>query len=177
MISNNTPPQFPVGEFKSPGDYDEDLKDGYTELLAEAPEKIRTTVKGLNDEQLDTKYKNWTVRQIIHHLADSHMNAFIRFKWTLTEESPLIKAYDETKWSEVVGARTLPIESSLSILDGLHARWAGLISNLDMDSMRLTYFHPELGHEVSLLDALPSYIWHTDHHCGQIDWLRDQNQW
>ena len=178
MISNSPqPPKYPAGEYKAPGDYDSDLKDAYSELLAEAPAKIREAINSLTDEQLDTKYNNWTIRQIVHHLADSHMNAYIRFKWTLTEESPLIKSYDETKWSEIVDARTLPLESSLALLEGLHARWSGLIDKLDMDQMKQTYFHPEVGDNVSLLEALPSYVWHTDHHTAQIAWVREQNDW
>jgi hypothetical protein len=177
MIRDNTPPEFPAGEFDPPGDYDENQMAAYVEMLAAGPAKIRDAIKGLTDEQLDTRYKNWSIRQIVHHLADSHMNAYIRFKWTLTEESPLIKSYNETKWSEVEDARTMSVEPSLTLLDGLHARWSGLVSKLSMEQMKLKYFHPEIGDEVSLLEALPSYVWHTDHHTAQIAWVRGQNDW
>ena len=178
MISNaSTPPEFPAGPYNAPGDYDEELKTAYTELLAEAPEKIKAAVEGLDEAQLDTKYKNWSIRQIVHHLADSHMNAYIRFKWTLTEDSPLIKSYDETNWSEVVDARTMPLESSLALLEGLHARWAGLIQRLDLETMKRTYFHPETACDVALYEALPNYVWHTDHHVAQIAWIREHNSW
>lgn len=177
MISENTPPDFPAGEYANPGTYDAEQKLKYTQQLRNAPEKVRESIVGLSAEQLDTKYKNWTIRQIVHHMADSHMNAYIRFKWALTEASPLIKTYDETKWSEIVDARLLPIEPSLIILDGIHERWAGLIDGLDDEMMEKTYFHPEIGNDVSLLEALPSYVWHTDHHVGQILWIRNAHSY
>ena len=177
MISNNEPPAFPAGEYASPGKYSSQAKSEFTQQLRDAPEKTRGAVDGLSSEQLDTKYKNWSIRQIVHHMADSHMNAYIRFKWALTEASPLIKSYDETKWSEIVDARLLPIEPSLIILDGVHARWAGLIEGLEDELMEKTYFHPQIGDDVSLLEALPSYVWHTDHHVAQITWIRNEQNW
>lgn len=176
-MSDEQPPLFPAGEFVPPGSYDAAQKDTFIEQLKQAPQIVRESVEGLGDEQLDTAYKNWTVRQIVHHLADSHMNAFIRFKWALTEEMPLIKCYNETLWSEVVDARTTPIECSLTLLDGLHDRWAELVKNLDDDQLGRTYFHPEIGEQVSLHEALPSYVWHAQHHTAQIQWLRAKNGW
>jgi len=174
MITNNDPPDFPVGEFDPPGDYDAKQKAEFVVGLRACPEKIRSAIDKLSDDQLNTVYKNWSIRQIVHHLADSHMNAYIRFKWALTEASPLIKSYDETKWSEIVDAKESPIEPSLTMLDGLHARWATLVENLTDDEMHMTFFHPEVGDVVSLYQSLPSYVWHTDHHVGQIMWLREQ---
>lgn len=177
MNPTNEPPLFPAGEFVPPGDYDAKTKSELVSALADGPGKIRNSIEGLTDSQLDTTYKNWSIRQIVHHLADSHLNAYIRFKWALTEASPLIKSYDETKWSEIVDARTFPVDSSLVLLDGLHARWATLIENLDDTEMSLTFFHPEVGDDVALHQSLPSYVWHTDHHVAQILWIREQNQW
>lgn len=139
MISSNDPPPFPAGEFSPPGDYGSEKKAEFVAELAACPAKIRAAVDGLSDDQIDTKYKNWSIRQIVHHLADSHMNAYIRFKWALTEASPLIKSYDETKWSEIVDARQSPIEPSLVLLDGLHARWSTLVENLNDQEMSLTF--------------------------------------
>ena len=139
--------------------------------------RARQTVAGLDDAQLGTKYRNWSIRQIIHHLADSHINCFVRFKWALTEETPKIKAYDETLWSEVVDATSSPIEPSLMLLDGLHARWCALVRCLDNEQMQRGYFHPEMDRAVKLVEALPSYAWHVDHHLGQIQWLREQHDW
>jgi hypothetical protein len=119
------PPKFPAGEYEALGPYDAKVRKDLIAKILNAPALARKAVDGLSDEQLDTKYNNWSIRQIIHHLADSHMNCYIRFKWALTEESPLIKAYDESKWSEVGDTKTAPVESSLQILEGLHARWLG----------------------------------------------------
>ncbi|MFK7765926.1 MAG: YfiT family bacillithiol transferase [Mariniblastus sp.] len=177
MISDNTPPLFPAGEFESPGEYDSETKSRFATELANCSVKIRSAIEGLSGEQLDTKYKNWTIRQIVHHLADSHMNAYIRFKWALTEASPLIKSYDETKWSEIVDAKTADVESSLAILDGLHARWATLVKGLDDTSMKKTFFHPEQTRNVSLAESLPAYVWHTEHHVAQIRWIRSEQDW
>lgn len=177
MISNNDPPSFPAGEFIAPGDYGIEKKSELVDELRNCPSKIREAIEGLHGEQLDERYKNWSIRQIVHHLADSHMNAYIRFKWALTEDSPLIKSYNETKWSEIVDARETPIEPSLVLLDGLHARWATLVENLNDEEMALTFFHPEVGDDVALHQSLPIYVWHTDHHVAQINWIRNAKQW
>ena len=176
-MSNQQPPLFPAGEFIPPGVYDAAQRAKYVEQLQHAPQLIRDTVADFDEAQLDTRYRNWTVRQIVHHLADSHMNAFIRFKWTLTEELPLIKSYNETLWSEIVDARTTPIDCSLNLLDGLHYRWGELIKKLDDEQLERCYFHPEIGDQLSLNQALPSYVWHTNHHMAQVQWLRQTNDW
>ena len=175
MTADKQPPLFPFGEYSSPGEYDEQQRSVYLQTLVDAPAKLRKSVAGLDDQQLDTKYKNWTVRQIVHHLADSHMNALIRIKWALTEDSPLIKCYNETAWSEVVDARTLPIEPSLTLLDGLHVRLAKLLELLDEDQLKKTYFHPEIACDVLLHEVLPQYVWHGEHHTAQIDWMREKH--
>lgn len=177
MISSNQPPQFPAGEFITPGPYGPKERLEYAERLRKAPDWIRNAVNGLSEEQLDTKYNNWTIRQIVHHMADSHMNAFIRFKWALTEETPLIKAYDETAWSQVVDAKTQPIEWSLALLEGLHQRWAQLVEDLEGEDLERSFYHPESGSEVLLSESLPSYVWHVEHHVAQIHWVREQNEW
>jgi uncharacterized damage-inducible protein DinB len=170
-------PEFPIGPFIQPEDFSAELKNQYIEHLQAAPDKARQTIAGLNESQLDTKYRNWSIRQIIHHLADSHINCYVRFKWALTEPTPHIKSYDETLWSEVVDAQTAPLESSLVILEGLHARWCDLLRGLDEQQLSKGYFHPEVGHVVKLAEALPYYVWHVDHHLGQIAWLRNQHGW
>jgi len=171
------PPLFPSGEFTPPGQYDAEQKAAYIEKLFNAPNTVRQAVEGLSDQQLDTKYKNWTIRQIVHHLADSHMNAFIRFKWALTEDKPLIKAYDETAWSEVIDCKTVPVSASIDLLLGLHLRWAKLVESLTDEGLERTYFHPEIACDVLLSEALPSYVWHTEHHVAQINWLRKKHGW
>ena len=174
---SNEPPIFPAGEYQAPGYYDDQTRSDLIAKISAMPARMRAMVKGMTDEQLDTKYRNWTIRQIVHHVADSHMNCYIRFKWALTEESPLIKAYDESLWSEVVDAVSAPVESSLLILAGLHARWAGLLEKLADEQMEKSYFHPQQMQIVKLSEALPSYVWHADHHLAQIAWLREQHGW
>ena len=173
----DSPPAFPAGEFAPPGEYNGVQKAGYVQQLREAPQVIAAVVEGLDDEKLNEVYRNWSIRQIVHHLADSHLNAYIRFKWALTEDVPLIKSYNETKWSEVADARHAAIDASLVLLRGLHDRWADLIMRLDDTQMSRTYFHPEIGDQVSLFEALPSYVWHTNHHVAQIRWLQQKNGW
>ncbi len=168
------PPQFPAGPNVELETISVDVKSRLVDELANAPQAIRASVDGLTELQLENKYINWTVRQIVHHLADSHINCYVRYKWALTEASPLIKSYNETKWSEVVDARTQPIEPSLTILDGIHARWSQLVRDLSDEQMQLTFFHPELMKSVSLRETLPSYVWHTRHHTVQILWVRER---
>ena len=172
-----SPPQFPAGEFVLEVEYPQETKDALILELEDAANLVSKSIDGLTEEQLETKYINWTIRQIVHHLADSHVNAYIRFKWALTEAAPLIKSYNETKWSDLVDAKTVPTEVSISILRGLHSRWGALIRGLSADEMQKTYFHPELMKDVSLTEALPNYVWHTQHHTAQIRWIRDQHNW
>lgn len=176
-MSITHPPEFPAGAFVELGHYSSDEKEKLVNELAEVPDKVRNAVEGLSDSQLETRYRNWTVRQIVHHLADSHVNCYIRFKWALTEESPLIKSYNETKWSEIVDAKSMPIDVSLTILEGIHARWVGMIRGLSDDQLSLTFFHPEQMKTVSLYEALPAYVWHGRHHIAQIAWIREQKGW
>jgi uncharacterized damage-inducible protein DinB len=174
-VNQLSPPKFPAGPYiEKP--YSAEEKSRLIDQLANVPQDVRSSVDGLTESQLDAKYNNWTIRQIVHHLADSHINCYVRYKWALTEASPLIKTYNESKWSEVVDARTHPIESSLTILDGVHSRWSQLVRELTDEQLELTFFHPELMKSVSLREALPSYVWHAQHHCAQINWMRENCQ-
>src|SRR5687767_10805658 len=165
------PPQFPAGAYSaepspSPG--------RRAELIAEVeqlPAAARAAVVGLDREQIDAKYRNWTVRQIVHHLADSHMNAFLRFRWALTEDNPTIKPYDETLWSELPETRTADVELSIQLLDGLHARWATLLRSMSDADYARTYFHPQYQKKTTLVEALGLYAHHGRHHVGQVRWL------
>lgn len=170
------PPKYPAGEFERKQNYGDAEKREYASRLREAPKLLRQAVAGLSESQLDTKYKNWTIRQIVHHLADSHMNAFSRFKFALTEDVPTIKPYNESQWSEVVDAKTGPIEPSLSILDGIHSRLSNLVDHLGRKDLDREFHHPEMGRNLSLAEALAMYAWHSDHHIGQIKWLREHHE-
>lgn len=146
-------------------------------ILAAAPARLRALVMPLSPAQLDTKYRNWTVRQIVHHLADSHMHVYIRWKLALTEETPRIAPYDETQWSELVDAKTAGIEHSLGILDGVHARWDMVIKAMKPDDFNRAFFHPQRNANIPLWQATAMYSWHMRHHTAQIEWLRDHYRW
>jgi uncharacterized damage-inducible protein DinB len=141
--------------------------------IEELPTGVRQLVAPLSESQLDTRYKNWTVRQIVHHLADSHLNAFVRFRVALTEDRPTIKPYDETRWAELFDSKTADVELSLRLLESLHARWVLVLRSLTDADLERTYFHPEHGREFRLDEALAMYAHHSRHHAGQIAWLQE----
>lgn len=145
--------------------------------IRSAPHIIRSAVAGLDDQQLDTPYREggWTVRQVVHHLADSHMNAYIRFRWVITEDYPTIKTYDQDLWAALPDSR-LPIDGSLRILDSLHERWSALLDALPENSWSRKGMHPEQG-EMTLDDLLQMYAEHGAHHAGQITDLRVRKGW
>jgi hypothetical protein len=170
-------PQFPAGAFAPEANYGTDRRDEFITEIAQAPTALREAVAGLTEEQLDTKYKNWTVRQIVNHLADSHVNSYIRFKWALTEDVPTIKAYDEGRWADLKDSRTGDIRAPLALLEGLHARWVYLLRSMTDAQFARSFLHPETGKTVRLSEALCSYAWHCRHHTAQIRWLREQHGW
>ncbi len=126
----------------------------------------------MSHEQLYTTYRNWTIRQIAHHLADSHLNSYVRFKLALTEERPTIKPYDEGRWSLLADAQRASIEPSLQLLHGLHLRWAHLLRSLTPDAFQRSFYHPESKEVVPLWRALAYYVWHARHHTTQIEWTK-----
>lgn len=140
-------------------------------VLRNFPARLRRVITGWTDSQLEKKYRNWTVRQIVNHLADSHVNAYVRFKLTLTEERPTIKPYDETAWSNLRESQTTDVNISLQLLDALHARWVRLIELMTEADFARTYFHPEYKTVVPLGEALGMYAWHCNHHLAQIEIL------
>ncbi|HHO55250.1 MAG TPA: putative metal-dependent hydrolase, partial [Trueperaceae bacterium] len=127
-------------------------------------------VNALNSRQLETSYREgaWTVRQIVHHIADSHMNSYIRFRWAITENEPTIKAYDENDWAKLVDAKNAPVELSLDLIKALHARWVWFLSELDANDYNKSFVHPESGEVVSLRQNLAYYAWHGQHHLAHI---------
>jgi len=152
---------------------------GFILEIEELPAKLRVAVQGLNDEQLDTPYreKGWTLRQVVHHIADSHINSYVRFRWTLTEDKPTIKAYYEERWAELEDAKSAPIEISLQLIDSLHDRWARLLRSLDVNDLEKSFIHPESGSEVKLNTNIALYAWHCRHHLAHITELRNRNIW
>lgn len=160
----------PIGTFKTPETIAaSQISDWITEIEL-FPERLIKLTDGLSDDQLSLKYRpgGWTVRQVVHHCADSHMNSIIRFKLALTEDNPAIKPYLEAKWAEFEDSGKLGIDVSLQLLKALHARWVVLLRSLPMESFNRTYFHPEDGKSYSLGVATAMYAWHSNHHLAHI---------
>jgi hypothetical protein len=171
------PPQYPAGPDVPEKDHSPERR---TELIAqieEAPARLRQAVAGLSADQLDTRYKNWTVRQIVHHVTDSHINAYVRFKLALTEDAPAIKPYSEGRWVELDDEKRGDIALPLALLEGLHAAWVRMMRSMTDEQFARKYFHPEIGNAVALSVVLGSYAWHGRHHTGQILWLRQHRGW
>jgi hypothetical protein len=170
--------RYPIGKWEAGNELSPELRIQMIDEIALAPGKIRKAAGGLSDEQLDTPYRpdGWTVRQVIHHLADSHMNAYVRCRLALTEKEPLIKPYDENLWAGLPDARTAPAEISLVLLDSLHNRWARLLRSIRPEDFARTFRHPERG--IMTLDAtLRIYEWHGRHHTAHITALRQRMGW
>jgi uncharacterized damage-inducible protein DinB len=170
-------PDNPAGAFTPEENYSRPRRDELIAVIERAPSALRAAVAGLSDDQLDTRYRNWTIRQIVHHLADSHVNSYIRFKWALTEERPTIKAYDEGRWAALADSRTGDVRAPLALLEGLHARWVQLLRAMTEEQFTRSFVHPETGQTVNLNAALCYYAWHCRHHTAQITWLRQQRGW
>ena len=161
--------RYPIGKFKAPASYTaEDIRN-MTATIREFPGRLRQAVIGLNEKQLDTQYRTggWSIRQVVHHVADSHMNSLMRFKWALTEENPTIKPYEEADWALLPDYR-MPIESSLKILEGIHQHWVALLESFTEDQWNSTFVHPESGNITQLKKALAMYAWHSKHHLAHI---------
>ncbi|HEX3819972.1 MAG TPA: bacillithiol transferase BstA [Candidatus Sulfotelmatobacter sp.] len=164
---------YPIGKFHFEKTLTNDQKSALIGEIGETPAKLRTAVKGLSDAQLDTPYRpgGWTVRQVTHHVPDSHMNAYVRFKLALTENDPAIKPYEQQLWAELADTKETPIEVSLAMLDSLHDRWVRLLRSIKKEEWKRTFRHPELG-SVSLERNLALYAWHGKHHVAHITELR-----
>jgi uncharacterized damage-inducible protein DinB len=170
--------RYPIGRFELTGQPGDDQVQRAIAEIAEAPAKLRAAVEGLFPDQLDTPYRRegWTVRQVVHHVPDSHLNSYCRFKLALTEDEPTIKGYHEDRWAELEDGRTAPIEVSLAMLESLHKRWVLLLKSLSPSDFERTFRHPELG-VVSLAKNVCLYGWHGRHHAAQITSLRQRMGW
>jgi len=171
-------PRYPIGKFQRPDSVTSDQRREFIGAIAEAPARLSAAVSGLKPEQLDTPYRpgGWTVRQVAHHVPDSHMNAFIRIKLALTEDAPIIKTYEEARWAELADAKA-PIEPSLALLDNLHKRWVVLLQSLAPADWARTFRHPNWKQPMSIDTALALYSWHGRHHVAHITALRERNAW
>jgi hypothetical protein len=170
--------RFPIGQYTRTGPHTPDQRSAAIDTIAAVPVNVRTAVAGLSQSQVDTPYRagGWTVRQVVHHLPDSHMNSYIRFKLALTEQEPTIKPYDEGLWANLIDAKTAPVEPSLNILEGLHLRWVLLLRSLSETDVQRKLKHPEIG--VLTIDEYISRVaWHGKHHVAHITSLRERRGW
>jgi len=170
--------RYPIGKFHFEGSISDEQKSNFIDDIAHAPGKLCNAIKGLSQSQLDTPYRDggWTVRQVVHHVPDSHLNAYIRYKLALTEDEPTIKPYAEDRWALLADTPSTPVEISLTLLDSLHDRWVRLLRAMQPSDWKRTFRHPELG-LVSLEKNLALYAWHGRHHVAHITSLRERNHW
>jgi hypothetical protein len=170
--------QYPIGQLDVPATVTPALRAGWIDTIAAAPVRLRAAVAGLQDPQLDTPYRpgGWTVRQVVHHLPDSHLNAYIRCKLALTEEHPTVKPYDEARWAELPDSAG-PIDESLGLLDHLHARWVALLRALPDGAFARTCFHPGSQQSLTITRLVAIYAWHGAHHVAHITELRRREGW
>jgi uncharacterized damage-inducible protein DinB len=170
--------RYPIGRSHTSNPFVPAGRAAQIKVLRDLPQALRSAVAGLDDAQLDTPYRDggWTVRQLVHHVADSHGNSFFRFKWALTEDWPTIKPYDEGAWARLVDSRTLPVETSLALTTALHERWVALLESLTDADFQKGYNHPESGRQ-NLATALALYAWHSLHHTAHITNLRTRQGW
>jgi uncharacterized damage-inducible protein DinB len=169
---------YPIGKFQRPESLSPEERRTRIDAIAEAPERLRAAVAGLDAAKLDTAYRpgGWTVRQVAHHVPDSHMNAYVRFRLALTENEPTIKPYKEASWAELADAKSAPVEPSLTLLDSLHQRWVLLLRSLSPADWAKKFRHPERG-VMTLDEQLALYAWHGRHHVAHINSLRERNAW
>lgn len=170
--------RYPIGKFQRPVSLDDNQREGMIRDIAALPAQVRAAVAGLDDTKLDTPYREggWTVRQVVHHLADSHINSYVRFKLALTEDVPPVKGYDEALWAELPEARKAPVEVSLALLEALHRRWVMMLELLPAEAFERQFRHSELG-PVRLDANVALYSWHGKHHVAHITGLREREGW
>jgi uncharacterized damage-inducible protein DinB len=163
--------RYPIGRFQPPSEIDPHHREQWIAEIERLPADLRRAVEALPAERLDTPYREdgWTVRQVVHHVADSHLNAYVRFRLALTEDEPTIKPYVEASWAELEDARTLDPEVSLRLLEALHARWVALLRSLEEDGFRRRFRHPEHGRTPTLEQTLALYAWHGRHHVAHVE--------
>ncbi|RKQ49705.1 DinB family protein [Roseivirga pacifica] len=170
---------YPIGKFETLKPINKDQIAQWIEEIATLPQRMKEAVAGLSTEQLDTPYRpeGWTIRQVIHHVPDSHMNSYIRFCWTLTEDQPTIKAYNEQAWATLPFQSTLPISASLDLLEQIHMRWVHLLKSLNQSDLDKAYIHPDDGKTNKLAKVIGMYAWHGNHHLAHITSLKARMNW
>jgi uncharacterized damage-inducible protein DinB len=170
--------RYPIGKYQPVEKLSEENRKQLIAQVEETRKKMRAAVAGLSREQLATPYRDggWTVQQVVHHLADAHVNAYTRFKFALTEDEPTIKPFNETRWAELSDSKTAPVESSLALMDGLDERWSNLVRGMSPSDFSRKMKHPERG-AMTLDDYLGLHAWHDRHHIAHITGLRERKGW
>jgi hypothetical protein len=171
-------PRYPVGKFEAPTSFTEAARKQRIAEIQSLPAKMRDAVKGLSEQQLDTPYRDggWTIRQVVHHVPDSHLNAYVRWKLTLTEDTPTIKPYAEAEWAKLEDSK-LPVDISLDLLAGVHGRWVAVIHAMRPEHWQREFFHPEMNKKMNLDQLLALYAWHSRHHLAHITELKKRKGW
>ncbi|WP_034041050.1 YfiT family bacillithiol transferase [Wocania ichthyoenteri] len=171
--------KYPIGEFDCPNNISKEHIESWISILEHFPNRLENLIKNLSDKQLDTQYRpgGWTVRQVIHHVSDSHHHSYTRFKWALTEDKPIIKAYYEERWAELEDSKSAPIEMSLNHLKAIHFKLVYLLKSLHEDDFNKCFIHPETNTEVPLKKNIGIYAWHSNHHYAHIENLLKQKSW
>jgi hypothetical protein len=171
--------KFPIGKFEKPDVITSKMITQYISDIEMFPSKLRAETEHLSDEQLNTVYRpdGWTIRQVINHCADSHMNSLVRFKLALTEDKPIIKPYFEDRWAELADSKNIPIEPALKMIEGLHQRWVILLKSFTEEQLKRCFIHPEHGREISISENIGIYGWHCNHHLAHITTLKKQKDW
>ena len=162
--------RYPIGEFQFQANADRAHIDAWIQSIADFPSVMRALTESLTSEQKNQTYRpdGWTVKQVVHHCADSHINAFIRFKLTLTEDSPTIRPYMEQRWAELSDGKEEDLTDSLNLLTALHAKWSRVLRNMADSDFQRRYLHPQYGKEFTLVEAIALYAWHGEHHVGHV---------
>ncbi|MEN0049975.1 MAG: YfiT family bacillithiol transferase [Bacteroidota bacterium] len=171
--------KYPIGKYLAPEKITSHHIQNWIEEIAKLPNQMHSAIAKLSTEQLDTPYRpeGWTIRQVVHHVPDSHMNAYVRFKLALTEDNPSIKPYFEDRWAELMDSKTAPIKPALLLLEGLHQKWTTLLKELNTSDLERTFFHPESQASSSLAFNVGNYAWHGNHHLAQIMGLKERMNW
>ncbi|KMQ68328.1 hydrolase [Chryseobacterium sp. FH2] len=171
--------KYPIGHFQEPANICDIKLDENIKVIKDFPGRLKNLIENFSDDELDTPYRDggWTVRQLVNHLADSHINSFIRFKLALTEDNPTIKPYDEAKWAELQDSISMPVKPAMRMIKGTHQRWTVLLKSLTNKQFERTFRHPEKKNDYDLRYYVALYAWHCNHHFAHIDNLKKEKGW